>query len=126
MRFRCAVASSIAAPASPVCTAFAKVLTITYWEETCAAFRFAGQGGRRWLAKDLSTLLPPWTPPAIDPHQVLLWKGDQGRAFIISGLLERDALTALSRRAWLSVLGGAGVMAGTLLVAVLKLTDVIR
>lgn len=91
-----------------------------------AAFRFAGQGARRWLATDLSTLSPSWSPPAVDPHQVLLWKGDQGRAFIISGLLERDALTALSRRAWLSILGGAGLMAGTLLVAVLKLTDVIR
>jgi hypothetical protein len=91
-----------------------------------AAFTFVGHGARRWLAKDLSTLSPSWSPPAVDPHQVLLWKGDQGRAFIISGLLERDALTALSRRAWLSILGGAGLMAGTLLVAVLKLTDVIR
>lgn len=91
-----------------------------------AAFKFVGQGARRWLANDLSTLAPSWSPPALEPHQVLLWKGDQGRAFIISGLLERDALTALSRRAWLSILGGAGFMAGTLLVAVLKLTDVIR
>ena len=91
-----------------------------------SAFSYVGQGAKRWLAKDLSALSPAWSPPAVDPHQVLLWKGDRGRAFIIAGLLEPEALTALSRRAWLSLLGGAGLMAGTLLVAVLKLLDVIR
>jgi hypothetical protein len=59
-----------------------------------AAFQYVGQGARRWLAKDLGTLSPSWSPPAVDPHQVVLWKGDQGRAFIISGLLEPDALRA--------------------------------
>jgi hypothetical protein len=91
-----------------------------------AAFRFAGHGARRWLANDLSTISPSWSPPDVDPHQVLVWKGDQGRAFIIAGLLERDALTALSRQAWISILGGAGLMAGTVLVTLLKLLQAIR
>ncbi len=91
-----------------------------------AAFQFASQGGRRWLARDLQHVIPRWTPPAVDPHQVVVWKGDQRRPFIISGLAERDALGALSRRAWLYVLGGGGLMAGTLLIGIWKLTDVIR
>jgi len=62
----------------------------------------------------------------VDPHQVLVWKGDQGRPFIIAGLLEQEALGALSRRAWLYILSGGGLMAGTLLVSIWKLTDVIR
>ena len=36
-----------------------------------AAFRYVSQGARRWLARDLSTLVPQWTPPAVDPHQVV-------------------------------------------------------
>jgi hypothetical protein len=91
-----------------------------------AAFRFASQGARRWLARDLQTMVPRWSPPNIDPHQVLVWKGDQRRPFIIAGMLERETLRALSRRAWLYILAGAGLMAGTLLVTVWKLTDVIR
>jgi hypothetical protein len=91
-----------------------------------AAFRFASQGARRWFARDLQALVPRWTPPNVDRHQVLVWKGDQRRPFIISGLLERDAMKALSRRAWLYILGGAALMAGTLLVTVWKLTDVMR
>jgi hypothetical protein len=91
-----------------------------------AAFRFASQGARRWFARDMQALVPRWTPPNVDRHQVLVWKGDQRRPFIISGLLERDAMKALSRRAWLYILGGAALMAGTLLVTVWKLTDVMR
>jgi len=91
-----------------------------------AAFQFASQGARRWVARDLQTLVPRWTPPNVDQHQVLIWKGDQGRAFIIAGLLEPEALKALSRRAWGYILGGGALMAGTLLVAVWKLTGVIR
>jgi hypothetical protein len=91
-----------------------------------AAFRFASQGARRWLARDLQPVIQRWSPPAIDPHQVLVWKGDQGRPFIISGLLEREAMTALSRRAWAYILGGGAVMAGTIFAGVSKLTDVMR
>jgi len=91
-----------------------------------AAFQFASQGAQRWVARDLQTLVPRWTPPNVDPHQVLVWKGDQGRAFIIAGLLEPETLKALSRRAWMYILGGGALAAGTLLVAVWKLTDVIR
>ena len=90
-----------------------------------AAFQYASQGGRRWLARDLQTIVPPWTPPAVDPHQVVVWKGEQRRAFIIAGL-EPEALGALSRRAWLYILCGGGLMAGTLLVTIWKMTDVIR
>jgi hypothetical protein len=91
-----------------------------------AALRFASQGARRWLARDLQPAMPGWMPPNVDPHQVLVWKGEQRRPFIIAGQLEPEALKALSRRAWLYILGGGGLMAGTLLVAVWKLTDVIR
>ena len=67
-----------------------------------AAFQFASQGARRWLARDLQSIVPRWSPPNVDQHQVLVWKSDQRRPFIIAGLLERDALRALSRRAWAS------------------------
>jgi hypothetical protein len=88
-----------------------------------ATFRFASQHGRRWLARDLRPAVPDWLPPNVDAHQVLVWKGDQRRPFIIAGLLERDALRALSRKAWAYILGGAAVMAVTLFVAVSKLTE---
>jgi hypothetical protein len=91
-----------------------------------AAFRFASQGARRWLARDLQPVFQRWSPPDVDPHHVLAWKGDQGRPFIISGLLEREAMTALSRRAWAYILGGGALMAGTLFAAVSKLTEVMR
>jgi hypothetical protein len=90
------------------------------------AFRFASDGARRWLARDLQTMVPRWSPPHVDQHRVLVWKGDQRRPFIISGLPEREALSALSRRAWLYILGGGALMAGTVLVTVWKLTDVMR
>jgi hypothetical protein len=91
-----------------------------------AAFRFASQGARRWLARDLRPVFPRWSPPAVDPHHVVVWKGDQGRPFIISGLLEPEALTALSRRAWAYILGGGALMAVTIFVGVSKLTDLMR
>ena len=91
-----------------------------------SAFRFASQVGRRTLARDLHKSIPRWSPPNIDLHQVLVWKGNQGRPFIIAGVLEREALSALSRRAWMFILGGGGLMAGTLLVVIWKLTDVMR
>jgi len=76
-----------------------------------ATFDYARKIGLRWFAKDFRPMSPVWSPPEVDQHQVLVWKGDQRRPFIISGVLERQALTALSRRAWLYLLGGAGVMA---------------
>jgi hypothetical protein len=91
-----------------------------------AAFQFASQVGRRWLARDLQPVVPRWSPPNVDRHQVLVWKGSQRRPFIIAGVLEPDALRALSRKAWMYILGGGGLMAGTLLVAIWKLTGVIR
>ena len=91
-----------------------------------AAFRFVSQGAKRVLARDLQTLVPRWTPPAVDAHRVVVWKGTQRRPFIIAGVDEREATRALARRAWLCILGGGALMAGTLLVGVWKLTGVIR
>lgn len=91
-----------------------------------AAFRFASQVGRRWLARDLQRSVPRWSPPNVDRHRVVVWKGNQRRPFIIAGMVEREALRALSRRAWMYILGGGGLMAGTLLVTIWKLTDVMR
>jgi hypothetical protein len=91
-----------------------------------AALRFAGQGARRWLARDLQTISPAWLPPNLSDHQVLVWEGQEGRPFIISGLVERDALTALSRRSRLAILAGAALMIGTVWVGLLKLTHTIR
>jgi hypothetical protein len=76
-----------------------------------ATFDYARKLGLRWVAKDVRALAPEWSPPAVDQHQVLVWKGEQRRPFVISGVLERQALTALSRRAWAYLLGGAAVMA---------------
>jgi hypothetical protein len=58
----------------------------------------------------------------MNPHDVLVWKGDQRRPFIISGVLEQQALSALSRRAWLYLLCGAGLMVWMLWQFVEKLT----
>jgi hypothetical protein len=91
-----------------------------------AAFRFASQHGRRWLGREFRPAVPDWTPPSIDAHQVLVWKGDQRRPFIIAGLTERDALRALSRKALAYIFGGAAVMAVTIFVAISKLTDTMR
>jgi hypothetical protein len=46
----------------------------------------------------------------MDPHDVLVWKGNERRPFIISGVSERAAIAVLSRRAWIYLLGGAGAM----------------
>ena len=53
-------------------------------------------------------------PPAIAPAAVLVWKGRQGRPFLVSNQPERDALAALRRRSWLSFGVGAGVLCFTL------------
>ena len=66
--------------------------------------------GLRWLVKQWP-FPSESSPPALDQHQVLVWKGDQRRPFIVSGVLERGALRALSSRTWAYLLGGAGLMA---------------
>lgn len=76
-----------------------------------ATFTYARRIGVRWFAKDLRVFAPVWSPPELDQHQVLVWKGDQRRPFVISGVVERQALGTLSRRAWAYLLGGAGLMA---------------
>lgn len=76
-----------------------------------ATFDYARKIGLRWFAKDLRPLAPVWSPPEVDPHQVLVWKGDQRRPFVIAGVVERQAVATLSRRAWGYLLAGSGVMA---------------
>jgi hypothetical protein len=73
-------------------------------------FTYARKVGLRWFAKDLRPFAPVWSPPEMGPHDVLVWKGDQRRPFIICGVPEPQAISALSRRAWLFLFGGAGLM----------------
>jgi len=89
-------------------------------------FTYARRIGLRWFAKDLRPLAPVWSPPQMNAHDVLVWKGDQGRPFIISGVLEKQALSALSRRAWVYLFGGAGLMAFMLWQFLEKLTGAMR
>lgn len=87
-----------------------------------STFDYARKLGLRWFAKDWRPLSPLWSPPEVDRHQVLVWKGDQRRPFIVSGILEPQALRALSRRAWLYLFGGTGLMAWMLWEFLEKLT----
>jgi hypothetical protein len=82
--------------------------------------------GLRWFANDLRPLSPVWSPPEMNRHDVLVWKGTQRRPFIISGVSEPAALSVLSRRAWLYLLGGAGAMTLMLWEFVEKLTGNMR
>jgi hypothetical protein len=91
-------------------------------ESYAGVFNYARTLGVRWILKDFRSVVPVWCPPVLDLHQVLVWKGDQRRPFIISGVLERQALRALSTRAWLYLLGGAGLMAWMLWEFLDKLT----
>ncbi len=54
------------------------------------------------------------SPPALDPQRVLVWKGDQGRPFIIADRTEHDTIKSLHRRMWIFLMVGAGLMAGAL------------
>jgi hypothetical protein len=75
-------------------------------------FDYARKIGLRWCARQIRPAgMVRSPPPDVDQHQVLVWKGEQRRPFIISGVLEPQALRALSRRAWGYLLGGAGLMA---------------
>lgn len=53
-------------------------------------------------------------PPAIAPAALLVWRGRQGRPFLVSNQPERDALAALRRRSWLLFGVGAAVLCFTL------------
>lgn len=68
-----------------------------------------GKGGERGGGEH--DLAPP---PDIAPAALLVWKGRQGRPFLVSNQPERDALSALRRRSWLSFGIGAGVLCFTL------------
>jgi hypothetical protein len=56
---------------------------------------------------------PPPPPPDVDPHQVLIWRGNRDRPFIIADSAEGIVIETLTRWTKLALLGGAGVMAGT-------------
>jgi len=56
---------------------------------------------------------PAEEPPAIDPHQVLIWRGEQDRPFVIADSREGIVIDTLARWTKLALLGGAGVMVGT-------------
>lgn len=90
------------------------------------AFRFVAQGGKRWVARDLQTLVPEWSPPDMAGERVLVWKGDRGRPFVIAASGEDAARRALLRRMLLFIAAGAALMTGTLLVTFWKLTGVMR
>ena len=77
---------------------------------TSAIVDHARKVGLRWFVKQWP-IPPESSAPAVDQHQVLVWKGDQDRPFIVSGVVEREALRALSARAWVYLFGGAGLMA---------------
>jgi len=58
---------------------------------------------------------PAEEPPDIDPHQVLIWRGEQDRPFIIADTREGIVIDTLSQWTKLALLGGAGVMVGTVI-----------
>jgi len=89
-------------------------------------FSYARKVGLRWFGNELRPLSPVWPPPEMNPHDVLVWKGEERRPFIISGVLEPQALSALSTRAWLCLLGGAALMVFMLWELLEKLTGGMR
>jgi hypothetical protein len=95
-------------------------------DSLASTFAYARKVGLGWFARDLRPLCPVWSPPQMAPHEVLVWKGDQRRPFIVSGVLESQAVSALSRRAWLYLFGGAALMAWMLWEFLEKLTGHIR
>ncbi len=54
-------------------------------------------------------------PPEIDPQQVLIWRGEQDRPFIIADTPEGIVMRTLTQWTKLALLGGAGTMVGTLI-----------
>jgi hypothetical protein len=59
-------------------------------------------------------------PPDVDDSRVVVWKGDQGRPFILADS-ERDAVKRLSRSTWIEILCGAAFMTGSLAFAIAKI-----
>jgi hypothetical protein len=74
-------------------------------------FDYARKIGLRWFTRQIRPVSTASSPPDMDPDQVLVWKGHQRRPFIVSGVLEQQALRALSGRTWGYLAGGAGLMA---------------
>jgi hypothetical protein len=54
-------------------------------------------------------------PPEMDPQQVVIWRGERERPFIIADSPEGIVVTTLTQWTTLGLLGGAGVMVGTVI-----------
>ena len=52
-------------------------------------------------------------PPQIDPQQVLIWRGNRNRPFIIADSAEALVIRALNKWSLLALAGGAAIMVGT-------------
>ena len=64
------------------------------------------------LSKDPAESDPP---PAIDPHQLVIWRGEQDRPFIIADSPEGVVINTLTRWTKVGLIGGAATMVGTLI-----------
>jgi hypothetical protein len=62
------------------------------------------------LSKDPAESDPP---PEIDPHQLLIWRGEQDRPFIIADTPEGVVIDTLSKWTKVGLIGGAVTMVGT-------------
>ena len=71
-----------------------------------------GLASGRFLSR-LHETTPLDLPPDIDAHEVMIWRGEQDRPFIIADTAEGVVITTLNTWTMLGLLGGAGVMVGT-------------
>jgi hypothetical protein len=58
---------------------------------------------------------PTEEPPDVDPHKVLIWRGQRDRPFIIADTPEAMVVNTLTKWTKLSLLGGAATMVGTMI-----------
>jgi hypothetical protein len=54
-------------------------------------------------------------PPAIDPHQLLIWRGEQDRPFIIADSPEGVVINTLTKWTKVGLIGGSVNMLGTVI-----------
>jgi hypothetical protein len=57
----------------------------------------------------------PGDPPEVDPHQVMIWRGNRNRPFVIGDAQESVIRHTLNRWSMFGIAGGAGIMIGTLI-----------
>jgi hypothetical protein len=58
---------------------------------------------------------PAEEPPDVDPGQVLIWRGEPDRPFIIADTPEAMVISTLTKWTKLSLIGGAATMVGTVI-----------